>query len=299
MGASGPYARDKSPFRIAEEHQTPPAYLLSPDGELPSRPGDQTQADYEEDEWVQRYLHLHFPCVKEQPAPEWVPTVALDFPARCARAIINSAVTHKAPRVNALDLGCGVGGAAFELADNQSGYASVTGVEFSGAFLDVANQLKAVGELPYEMCIEGDLQESMVAKVPEYVARDRLNFMQGDACCPTEPWGQQTYDAVLVGNLLCRLPKPKSLLQNMEQLVSPGGILMLTTPFSWKAEFTDQSEWLGGQQSGQRSSEAMAEVLEDIGFTNLESYDMPFVIRHHARFYELIGAQATIWQRDK
>jgi len=300
MGAGGPYARDKSPFRTAEDHCEPPAYLLSPDGDLAAAAdGHQTQADYEEDEWVQRYLHLHFPCVEEQPAPDWVPTAALDFPARCARAIIDSAVTHRAPRATALDLGCGVGGAAFELADNHSGYASVTGVEFSGAFVDVAKQLKAKGELPYKMCVEGDLHESMVAKVSQHVARDRLHFTQGDACSSSEPWSQQSYDAVLVGNLICRLREPASLLERMDQLVNPGGILMLTTPFSWKPEFTDRSQWLGGLPSGPRSIEAVTEVLKGVGFRNLESYSMPLVIRHHSRFYELIGAQATIWQHDK
>jgi hypothetical protein len=27
--------------------------------------------------------------------------------------------------------------------------------------------------------------------------------------------------------------------------------------------------------------------------------DMPLVMRHHARFYELIGAHATLWQKPK
>jgi 5-histidylcysteine sulfoxide synthase/putative 4-mercaptohistidine N1-methyltranferase len=298
MGAPGPYARDKTPFRVAEEHQNPPAYLLSPEGELPveQATGKQTQADYEEDQWVQRYLHLHFPCT-EAPAPAWVPAAAIDFPARCGRAMIESAIANKAPRTSALDLGCGVGGAAFALAHNETGYAAVTGIDFSDAFVHAANRVKTGDEVEYEMVIEGDMTEAMIAKSPEYAALDRLQFMQGDACCFSEAWAQQSYDAVLVGNLLCRLPKPRALLQQMDQLVNPGGILMLTTPYSWKAEFTPQSEWLGGKQTGRRSSDATAEVLQEVGFTNLESYDMPLVIRHHARFYEMIGAQATIWQR--
>jgi 5-histidylcysteine sulfoxide synthase/putative 4-mercaptohistidine N1-methyltranferase len=304
MGAPGPYARDQSPFRVAEAHQSPPAYLVSPDGLSPDESAAdqtshlQTQADYEEKEYVQRYLHLHFPSTEQQP-PEWVPTAALDFPARCGRAIIDTAVTHKAARVNALDLGCGVGGAAFALADEKTGYASVTGVEFSGAFVDVANELKTGGEMSYQMRVEGDLYESMEAKVPDHVARDRLQFLQGDACSSTEAWSQQAYDAVLVGNLICRLREPASLLKRMDELVNPGGILMLTTPFSWKAEFTDRAHWLGGQQIGPRSIEAVTEVLQNVGFQNVESYDMPLAIRHHSRFYELIGAQATIWQNKK
>jgi len=295
MGAPGPYARDKTPFRVADEHTKPPAYLLNAEGD--DTPGDQTQADYENDHWVERYLHLHFPGPAESSTtPEWVPAAALDYPARCGRAIIQSAIDVQAPRVSALDLGCAVGGAAFELANSQSGYATVTGVDLSEAFVHAANQVKSGMEVPFQMVVEGDVRELMTAKAPEYVALDRLQFMQGDACCFSESWAQQSYDAVLVGNLLDRLAKPKVLLQQMNQLVNPGGILMLTNPYSWKAQFTARSEWLGAQE-GQSSQDATAEVLREVGFKNISTHEMPLAIRHHSRFYELIGAQASIWQR--
>ena len=101
---------------------------------------------------------------------------------------------------------------------------------------------------------------------------------------------------MLVGNFLDWLAKPTVLLQQMNQLVNRGGILMCTNPYSWKAEFTAKSEWLGSQK-GQSSQDATAEVLHEVGFKNLSTHEMQLAIRHHARFYELIGAQSAIWQR--
>lgn len=39
--------------------------------------------------------------------------------------------------------------------------------------------------------------------------------------------------------------------------------------------------------------------MASLGYTLLESEDMPLVIRQHRRLYELIGAHATLWRRDQ
>jgi SAM-dependent methyltransferase len=54
----------------------------------------------------------------------------------------------------ALDIGCAVGGASFELA---RGFGEVLGVDLSRAFIDAANQLQKHGSLDYFRRDEGDL----------------------------------------------------------------------------------------------------------------------------------------------
>ena len=55
---------------------------------------------------------------------------------------------------------------------------------------------------------------------------------QGDACgLPAEMAGQ--YDAVLAANLLDRVPEPQRVLAQAREALAPGGVLVLTTPFSW------------------------------------------------------------------
>ena len=72
-----------------------------------------------------------------------------------------------------------------------------------------------------------------------------------------------TYDAVLLANVLCRLPDPRAALHliagrgggkegGREGVLAPGGLFMLTTPFSWKEGFTPKERWLGVRREGGR-----------------------------------------------
>jgi len=63
-----------------------------------------------------------------------------------------------------------------------------------------------------------------------------VSFHCGDACNLPSDLGQ--FGCVLAANLICRLPNPYKFLDRLPSLVAPGGILVLTTPFSWSEEFT-------------------------------------------------------------
>jgi hypothetical protein len=39
--------------------------------------------------------------------------------------------------------------------------------------------------------------------------------------------------------------------------------------------------------------------MEGMGYVLVREEEMPLVIRQHARLYELIAAQATVWQGPK
>ena len=47
-----------------------------------------------------------------------------------------------------------------------------------------------------------------------------------------------SFDLVHAANLLCRLPNPQAFLDRLNELVAPGGQLLLTTPFTWLEDFT-------------------------------------------------------------
>ena len=79
-----------------------------------------------------------------------------------------------------------------------------------------------------------------------------------------------------------------------------GGILMLSSPYTWLEEHTARNEWLGGfQQDGEN-------ITTLAGITNIltqhfelvaEPQDVPFVIRETARKYQHTLSQVTIWRR--
>jgi len=332
MGSEGPYASATSPYRALPPGAPAAAAASSPAASAPaaststststSSPSPQPtkkqdQADYETNEWISRYLHLHFPPAAGSGAgdyPSWIPPAAVDFPRRCAEKLL---AVSGGQRGAALDIGCGVGGAALALAAGRlergrfaGGFESVTGVELSGAFVDAAEAVRLTGSLPYRLRAEGDAHDALTAARPDgppgYEAKVR--FLKGDAGAPSlEAWSQGTnrrFDAILLGNLVCRLAKPRETLAVIGgELLAPGGHLLVTSPFSWKAEFTPQDRWLGG--TGVTGSASCAEALADVlgrggcGLKLVEEEDMPLVIRHHRRFYEMIGAHATLWRKAK
>ena len=111
------------------------------------------------------------------------------------------------------------------------------------------------------------------------------------------------FDAVLLGNLLCRLPSPKALLGRLggpRGLVKPGGLLAIFSPYSWLERFTPREAWLGGcERAGEPvgGAEAVSELLRGEGFELLREADVPLLIREHARKYQYIVSHATLWRR--
>lgn len=66
--------------------------------------------------------------------------------------------------------------------------------------------------------------------------RNRCIFKQGDAC--NLPTDLGTFDCILAGNLICRLRDPFAFLHRLPGLVAPGGILVITSPYTWLEQFT-------------------------------------------------------------
>ena len=76
----------------------------------------------------------------------------------------------------------------------------------------------------------------------------RVEFFQGDA---TNLKPQFTgYDLILAANLLDRLYDPKRFLETIHQRLNLGGILVITSPYTWLEEFTKKENWLGGFRKG-------------------------------------------------
>ena len=141
----------------------------------------------------------------------------------------------------------------------------------------------------------------MNAVVDPTIERNRVTFRQADACAlPAE---LVDFDAVLLANLLCRLPSPKALLGRLGGplgLVKPGGLLAIFSPYSWLESFTPPEAWLGGyERDGQpiASAATVEAFLTAEGFAKRREADVPLVIREHARKYQYIVTHAALWQR--
>jgi len=243
---------------------------------------------YESSPLLGQYLLLHYGKPAEILPWEGGPSGALDFPARCAARLGRERTGKETRRF--LDLGCAVGRATFE---GLRWAGEAVGVDYSHAFIDTARILAKEGFLPYLRKDEGDMATELRAEVPPGLSTARARFEWGDACAPGKDLG--VFDAVLLANLLCRLPDPAACLRSLGDLVAPGGTVMITTPCSWMEEFTPKAAWLGGVNGP--TLEGVRRNMEP-GFRLLATEEMPFLIREHARKFQWSVAQASLWERQ-
>lgn len=241
---------------------------------------------YETPEIVAQYLLFHYGPPEINLPWQFGPQEALDFPKR----IVDQITAHPSTgeRRSALDLGCAVGRSSFELSRFCK---KVLGVDFSHAFVDVAQRLASGREVPYAIIEEGDSKLELQAALPEGVRPERVQFRQGDAVRPNPEWGR--FDLVLLANLLCRVPDPARCLIEVGKLIEPGGLLAITSPATWLEEYTPRERWLA--RHGRETLQGITDLLEP-RFHLLETLDIPFLIREHRRKFQWSVAQFTLWE---
>jgi putative 4-mercaptohistidine N1-methyltranferase len=238
---------------------------------------------YDSERAASEYLQLHY----GDPDP-W----RLTFPVRCVKECLGAGRVSKKAR--ALDLGCAVGASAFELARCCS---EVVAIDASEQFIEIARDLRERGARSFKYFEEGELTKTGRAVVPPKLNRARVTFEAGDATALRDGLGK--FDVVLMANLIDRVPSPRKLLGQLPALINRGGQLIITSPYTWMAEYTPRAEWLGGFERAGRKVETFAELkaLLSPHFKLSGRRDIPFLIREHARKYQLGIAEASSWLR--
>ena len=243
---------------------------------LSEQPLAMPEAMYETDSAVSQYCEAHYGKTYFN-----VP----NYSASAPRPASNTRRDH--PRGKALDLGCAVGRASFELARH---FDQVTGIDFSARFIRVALQLKEKGVAYFELVEEGEVvscHEARLAELGLDRVADRVEFYQGDA---TNLKPQFTaYDLVLAANLIDRLYDPKRFLETIHDRLKPGGILVITSPYTWLEEFTKKEHWLGGFRKGGEPYMTLDALRELLGphFVMLDApRNVEFVIRETRRKFQ-------------
>ncbi|MCK7502536.1 MAG: hypothetical protein MZW92_81475 [Comamonadaceae bacterium] len=102
------------------------------------------------------------------------------------------------------------------------------------------------------------------------------SFRQADAC--SLPAELLDFDAVLLANLLCRLPSPKVAarrrLGGPRGLVKPGGLLAIFSPYSWLEQFTPPEAWLGRSRAATASPALASAAGTGASFCGAEGFEL-------------------------
>ena len=219
-----------------------------------------------------------------------------NFPQALAEHCITAMAGRPARR--ALDLGCATGRATFELARH---FEQVTGLDFSARFIGLGVQLAEQGTLRYTLADEGELvsyRERRLADLGLAAVRDRVEFVQGDACNLKPLYAG--YDLILAANLIDRLHSPRKLLESIHERLNPGGLLVIASPYTWLEEHTARAEWIGGFKKDGENQTTLDGLKALLGqhFRLLgEPVSLPFVIRETRRKFQHSLSEVTIWER--
>ena len=219
-----------------------------------------------------------------------------NFPKALAEIAI--AAMGDRPARKAFDLGCASGRSTFELARH---FDHVTGVDFSARFIGQGVQLAQQGILRYTLTDEGELvsykERTLTGLGLEHV-KDKVEFFQGDAC-NLKPI-HTGYDLILAANLIDRLYDPAKFLDTVHKRINTGGLLMITSPYTWLEEHTKKEAWVGGYKRDGENFTTLDGLKEVLGkhFKLIQGPQaVPFVIRETKRKFQHTLAEATIWEK--
>lgn len=252
---------------------------------------------YETDALLDQYMLFHWGSRAEQRDEDISSTVGHPdtrmFMETMAELVGDFATSYG----SALDLGCATGRASFELARR---FERVLGLDYSEAFIDAASVMQRQGSLAYSRLESGRHTTPMMARVPAAIDRSRVDFIQGDASrlAAAGISEDERFDAVLMSNLLCRLPDPAACLRQFtgpDALLREGGILVLSSPNTWMEQYTPTDAFVDGVNSAAALARLGALLP---GYELVHQQDLPFMIREHRRKYEYIVAQVSVWRKQ-
>jgi SAM-dependent methyltransferase len=183
--------------------------------------GEDTQEKQQEGTEVHTNPYEHKKMLDTYIAFHYGPSIfGIDnFPKACAQLCIGEA-QKRGLQGRVLDLGCAVGRSTIELAQY---FSEAVGLDYSNAFVEAA-------------------KKAALEQYPQLAGKTR--FVVGDACNLDKSLGK--FSLIFGGNLIDRLPDPAAFILSVADFLEPNGLLVLTSPYTWLAEYTAPEKWIGG-----------------------------------------------------
>jgi len=194
------------------------------------------------------------------------------FPVRCAELCLQAARGNGTGRKRALEVGCGPGRLALELA---ASFREVVALDFSQAFIEHLQKRAPANVTP--LCGDAHL-------IDEY-----REVASGD------------FNLIVGANVVDRLSDPREWIQRSKRLLAEDGLLVIFSPFTWREDFASPEKWLGGVR---RDAEicwslhtVVAACLPELKLMQPPTH-VPFVIPDPDSTYQYTYSQCIVFGRS-
>lgn len=147
---------------------------------------------------------------------------------------------ERLPPGPAVELGCGAGRVSLELA--RRGH-EVVALDTDPAVLALGETIRARGRCDTSLRVIGATYEERRIEAPELEGLP-VRFVLADALNP--PLEAGSFRSVVALNLLDNVPVPSTLLGQIDALLAPGGLALISTPYSWESTHVEDGERIGG-----------------------------------------------------
>lgn len=159
------------------------------------------------------------------------------------------------PSGDVCELGCGAGRVSLELARDGR---RVVGIDADPGALSLGVAVRDEGRASGVVREIGATYRDVRIEAPSLAGRD-VTFVVADALNP--PLRAESFDAVVALNLLDNVRVPATLIGQIDALLKPGGVALLSTPYAWDSAHTDDAERLGGAAGRPYGGQPEAELL--------------------------------------
>ena len=204
------------------------------------------------------------------------------------RCVLEWLGRHRAPENTVakcmLEAGCGPGGLLHALAPLfQEG---ALGLDLRLEVLRLARRLADCGEVTVPFCIEGRHFAPLHLAARSRPPASSIHFVLGDVLSP--PLEAEAFPLVVAMSLLDTVVDPIFALGQLDALLSPGGLLLIGTPYSWDARVTPPGEWwstsaMTGAEALRAALSGRNNVLPHLSYEILEQIDLPWAVPGHSR----------------
>jgi SAM-dependent methyltransferase len=183
-----------------------------------------------------------------------------------------------------LDLGCSVGRYTFEMARMSK---LVVGLDLRFRSVLEAARFQRHGGVVYNRRVRGLKFEEVSTN---FEPPENTLFLAGNAMDP--PFISESFDLVAGLNLMDNIKLPRILLGQMNALLRSGGILLLGSPYEWRLDICEPTEWLETEKmDGPEMLRCILDgkVLSEYGFDyTVESQeDITWPLRNHDRYWSI------------